>query len=75
MVVTYICDRCKAKRIFPQEMQKIVECVECDGFAMLEGTKVLVSHTPDAAYYIKMRTDREKLEKDSKKKKEKKDEE
>jgi len=61
MVVKYICDYCGAKRILPKEMGKIVECVECDGFAVLEGSNALRSNVPDTMGYKKMRVDYNKF--------------
>ena len=62
MVVKYICEHCGAIRNFPREIMKVVECVECEGLAVLEGSNALMSNKPDTVNYRKMRTDRKELE-------------
>ena len=57
MVVKYICSHCNSKRVFPKEMTKIVECTECDGLAVLEGSNAVISNEPDTVKYRKLRED------------------
>ena len=57
MVVRYICDHCGAKRTTSREMAKVIDCIECDGLAILEGSNAIVSNAPDTVKYRQMRED------------------